>query len=88
MFVTEPFNPSIDKLSDYGSMLKVGIDKELQTLLCANPDLVVDVGETREMKWAGSVASSCEQMGGKRLVILVNRIIRSYPRGIFFFEQS
>ncbi len=60
---TEPFNPSIDKLSDYGSMLKVGIDKEL-TLLCANPDLVVDVGETREM-CAGSVASMYEQMGGK-----------------------
>ena len=60
---TEPFNPSIDKLSDYGSMLKAGIDKEL-TLLCANPDLVVDVGETREM-CAGSVASMYEQMGGK-----------------------
>ena len=60
---TEPFNPSIDKLSDYGRMLKVGIDKEL-TLLCANPDLVVDVGETREM-CAGSVASMYEQMGGR-----------------------
>ena len=60
---TEPFNPSIDELSDYGSMLKAGIDKEL-TLLCANPDLVVDVGETREM-CAGSVASMYEQMGGK-----------------------
>ena len=44
-------------------MLKVGIDKEL-TLLCANPDFVVDVGEKREM-CAGSVASMYEQMGGK-----------------------
>ena len=60
---TEPFNPSRDQLSDYESMLKAGIDKEL-TLLCANPDLVVDVGETREM-CAGSVASMYEQMGGK-----------------------
>ena len=60
---TEPFNPSRDQLSDYESMLKAGIDKEL-TLLCANPDFVVDVGETREM-CAGSVASMYEQMGGK-----------------------
>ena len=60
---TEPFNPSRDLLSDYESMLKAGIDKEL-TLLCANPDFVVDVGETREM-CAGSVASMYEQMGGK-----------------------
>ena len=60
---TEPFNPSRDQLSDYESMLKAGINKEL-TLLCANPDFVVDVGETREM-CAGSVASMYEQMGGK-----------------------
>ena len=60
---TEPFNPSRDQLSDYESMLTAGIDKEL-TLLCANPDFVVDVGETREM-CAGSVASMYEQMGGK-----------------------
>ena len=33
---------------DYESMLTAGIDKEL-ILLCANPDFVVDVGETREM---------------------------------------
>ena len=34
------------------------------TLLCANPDLVVDVGDTREM-CAGSLASMYEKMGGK-----------------------
>jgi len=34
------------------------------TLLCANPDLMVDVGETREM-CAGSLASMYEKMGGK-----------------------
>ena len=60
---TEPFDPSKDQLADYENTLKVGIDKEL-TLLCANPDLVVDVGDTREM-CAGSLASMYEKMGGK-----------------------
>ena len=60
---TEPFNPSKDQLSDYKNTLKIGIDKDL-TLLCANPDLVVDVGEKREM-CAGSLASMYEEMGGK-----------------------
>ena len=41
---TEPFNPSRDQLADYENTLKVGVDKDL-TLLCANPDLVVDVGD-------------------------------------------
>ena len=60
---TEPINPSRDKLSDYENTFRAGIDKDL-TLLCANPDLVVDVGETREM-CAGSLASMYEKMGGK-----------------------
>jgi HAD superfamily hydrolase (TIGR01459 family) len=60
---TEPFDPSRDQLSDYGNTLKIGIDKDL-TLLCANPDLVVDVGEKREM-CAGSIASMYEGMGGR-----------------------
>ena len=60
---TEPFDPLRDQLGDYESTLKVGIDKDL-TLLCANPDLVVDVGDTREM-CAGSLASMYEKMGGK-----------------------
>jgi len=60
---TEPFNPSSDQLSDYENILKVGKDKDL-TLLCANPDLVVDVGDRREM-CAGSLASMYEKMGGK-----------------------
>ncbi len=60
---TEPFDPSKDQLSDYGNTLKIGIDKDL-TLLCANPDLVVDVGDKREM-CAGSIASMYEGMGGK-----------------------
>ena len=60
---TEPFDPSRDKLSDYENILKVGLYRKL-TLLCANPDLVVDVGETREM-CAGSLASMYEKMGGK-----------------------
>ncbi len=60
---TEPFDPSRDQLSDYKNTLNLGIDKEL-TLLCANPDLIVDVGETREM-CAGSLALMYENMGGK-----------------------
>ena len=60
---TEPFDPSGDQLSDYENTFRVGIDKNL-TLLCANPDLVVDVGETREM-CAGSLASMYEKMGGE-----------------------
>ena len=60
---TEPFDPSKDQLSDYGNTLKIGIDRDL-TLLCANPDLVVDVGKKREM-CAGSIASMYEGMGGK-----------------------
>ncbi len=60
---TEPFNPSKDQLSDYQNTFKVGIDKDL-TLLCANPDLVVDVGDKREM-CAGSLASMYEEMGGR-----------------------
>ena len=60
---TEPINPSRDQLSDYKNILRAGTDKNL-TLLCANPDLFVDVGETREM-CAGSLASMYEKMGGK-----------------------
>ena len=60
---TEPINPSRDQLSDYENTFRAGINKEL-TLLCGNPDLVVDVGETREM-CAGSLASMYEKMGGK-----------------------
>ena len=60
---TEPFDPSRDQLSDYEDRFKDGIAKGL-TLLCANPDLVVDVGETREM-CAGSLASMYKKMGGR-----------------------
>ena len=60
---TEPFDPPRDQLSDYENILGAGIDREL-TFLCANPDLVVDVGETREM-CAGALASMYEKMGGK-----------------------
>ena len=60
---TEPFDPSRDQLSDYEDAFRAGIDKNLP-LLCANPDLVVDVGEIREM-CAGSLASMYEKMGGK-----------------------
>ena len=60
---TEPFYPLRDQLSDYDNMLKIGIDKQLN-FLCANPDLVVDVGETREL-CAGAIASIYEKMGGK-----------------------
>ena len=60
---TEPFDPSGDQISDYENILKTGLDKQL-TFLCANPDLVVDVGEIREL-CAGTIASIYEKMGGK-----------------------
>ena len=60
---TEPFDPSKDQLSDYENTFRAGIAKNLP-LLCANPDLVVDVGEIREM-CAGSLASMYQKMGGK-----------------------
>ena len=60
---TEPFDPSKDQLSDYENILRAGIAKNL-TLLCANPDLMVDVGDKREM-CAGSLALMYEEMGGK-----------------------
>ncbi len=59
---TEPFDPSRDQLSGYENILKIGIEKQL-TFLCANPDLVVDVGEIREL-CAGTIASIYEKMGG------------------------
>jgi HAD superfamily hydrolase (TIGR01459 family) len=90
---TEPFNPSRDQLSDYENILKVGIDKDL-TLLCANPDLVVDVGDKREM-CAGSLASMYEKMGGKvvyfgkphkniyqEVYSFLNRVGQSKPKSI------
>ena len=78
---TEPFNPSKDQLSDYDNTLKVGIDKDL-TLLCANPDLVVDVGDKREM-CAGSLASMYEEMGGK--VIYFGKPHKKIYREVYSF---
>ena len=90
---TEPFDPPRDQLSDYENILGVGIDREL-TFLCANPDLVVDVGETREM-CAGALASMYEKMGGKvvyfgkphkniyqEVYSFLNRVGQSKPKSI------
>ena len=78
---TEPFDPSIDQPSDYENAFRSGIDNNL-TLLCANPDLVVDVGEMREM-CAGSLASMYEKMGGK--VIYFGKPYNSIYQEVYSF---
>ncbi len=78
---TEPFYPSRDQLSDYDNLLKIGLDKQL-TFLCANPDLVVDVGEKREL-CAGAIASIYEKMGGK-VIYFGNHTIIFTKRYILF----
>lgn len=56
-------NPFSEKPHDYSELLEEALDYELD-LLCANPDLVVRMGE-RLMWCAGTVAKQYEKMGGK-----------------------
>lgn len=61
---TGPFDPLADPAELHPQLLYAKV-KGLK-LLCANPDIVVDRGETRE--WcAGEVARIYEEMGGKAL---------------------
>ena len=78
---TEPFNPIKDQLSDYHNIFKIGINNKL-TLLCANPDFFVDVGETREM-CAGSLASMYERMGGR--VIYFGKPHKNIYKSVYSF---
>ncbi len=60
---TEPFNPVSDTLDNYNDLLYEGIRKGLP-FVCSNPDLVVDIGDRREL-CAGSIAYRYEKMGGQ-----------------------
>ncbi|MEQ6248840.1 TIGR01459 family HAD-type hydrolase [Sulfitobacter sp. HNIBRBA3233] len=61
---TGPFDASADPES-WRADLEAGLARNLK-LLCANPDIVVDRGETRE--WcAGAVAKMYSDMGGESL---------------------
>jgi HAD superfamily hydrolase (TIGR01459 family) len=60
---TEPFNPVKDTLEKYKDILMAGIDQDLP-FICANPDLIVDVGPERQL-CAGSIASVYQKMGGE-----------------------
>jgi HAD superfamily hydrolase (TIGR01459 family) len=62
---TGPFDDSKDVPEDYRAQLLLAKTKGL-TLLCANPDLVVDLGD-RRMYCAGAIAQLYDQMGGTSL---------------------
>lgn len=56
---------TVETPADYRAKLLMGKTLGL-TLLCANPDLIVDLGETR-LYCAGALAAEYEAMGGKTL---------------------
>ena len=62
---TGPFNDTTDVPEDYRAQLLFAKTKGLK-LLCANPDIVVDMGETR-LYCAGAIAQLYDQMGGTSL---------------------
>ena len=56
---------TVETPADYRAKLLMGKTLGL-TLLCANPDLIVDLGETR-LYCAGALAAEYEAMGGKTM---------------------
>ena len=62
---TGPFDDLTDKPEDYRGRFLAAKARGL-TMLCTNPDLVVDFGETR-IYCAGALAQLYEDMGGKAL---------------------
>ncbi|MGQ0563737.1 MAG: TIGR01459 family HAD-type hydrolase [Gemmobacter sp.] len=63
--VTGPFDDQVDVPEDYRAKLLLAKTKGLK-LLCANPDLVVDLGHSR-VYCAGAIAQLYDQMGGTSL---------------------
>ena len=61
MLCTGLFDEHDDDLNYYKDLLEKHIEKKM---ICTNPDLIVDRGDTRQM-CAGSVALVFEKMGGK-----------------------
>ncbi|WP_294926259.1 TIGR01459 family HAD-type hydrolase [uncultured Paracoccus sp.] len=62
---TGPFDEDNEQAEDYRDRLTVARDRGLK-LLCANPDIVVDMGD-RRIICAGALARLYEQMGGTSL---------------------
>lgn len=62
---TGPFNELTETPEDYREILTRARDRGLK-MLCANPDLVVDLGETR-IYCAGALAELYEELGGEAL---------------------
>lgn len=52
-----------ETVESYRDLIEVGVARRVP-FVCANPDLVVDVGETRHL-CAGSIAAEYEQRGGE-----------------------
>ncbi|MBK4215370.1 TIGR01459 family HAD-type hydrolase [Paracoccus caeni] len=63
--VTGPFDEINEAPEDYRTRFAAALERGLP-LLCANPDVVVDMGETR-IYCAGALAEFYEDMGGKSL---------------------
>ena len=63
--VTGPFNDEVETAEDYRATLLFAKTKGLK-LLCANPDIVVDMGDKR-IYCAGAIAQLYDQMGGESL---------------------
>lgn len=62
---TGPFDEMVDVPEDYRARLDAALARGLP-MLCANPDLVVDLGETR-IYCAGAIAQLYAEMGGEVL---------------------
>lgn len=62
---TGPFDELNEAPEDYRARFKQALDRGLK-LLCANPDVVVDMGETR-IYCAGALAEFYEEMDGESL---------------------
>ncbi|WP_112875148.1 TIGR01459 family HAD-type hydrolase [Paracoccus endophyticus] len=62
---TGPFDEMVDVPEDYRARLEAALARGLP-MLCANPDLVVDLGETR-IYCAGAIAQLYAEMGGEVL---------------------
>ncbi len=65
LVVTGPLNDETDTPEDYRAALLSAKSRGLK-LLCANPDLIVDMGHKR-LLCAGAIAALYEQMGGTSL---------------------
>lgn len=62
---TGPYDELNEVPEDYRSRFKPAVERGLK-LLCANPDIIVDMGETR-IYCAGALAALYEEMGGEVL---------------------